>query len=117
MPEDDLAAEVQDLPTYVMRQIAPDIRAEDRILAAHILTSLDEDGLLPITLVEIARYHHVPISRVEAVQRIIQRADPAGRPHHRMPCSSVDVLAGSTIHPLAVIAVQNGMNISAAASS
>ena len=36
-------------------------------IAVHILTSLDEDGLLTIKPIEIALYHHVPLSRVEAV--------------------------------------------------
>jgi RNA polymerase sigma-54 factor len=113
MPDDDLAAEAQDLPTYVMRQIAPDLRPEDRLLAAHILTSLDDDGLLPIKLAEIALYHHVPISRVESVQRIIQRADPVGV-GSSSPADALlvqlDVLAeANPIHPLAVLAVQKGM--------
>jgi RNA polymerase sigma-54 factor len=78
LPEDDLAAEVQDLPTYVLRQIGPDLAADDRILAAHLLTSLDEDGLLATPLFEFARYHHVPLGRIEGVLRLIQRADPVG---------------------------------------
>jgi RNA polymerase sigma-54 factor len=78
MPDDNQAVEVESLPTYVMRQIATDLAPEDRLLAAHILTSLDEDGLLDIPLVEIARYHHVLISRVESVQRLIQHAEPVG---------------------------------------
>jgi RNA polymerase sigma-54 factor len=78
LPDDNFAPEAQDLPTYVMRQIAPDLPAEDRGIAAHILTTLDEDGLLDVPLIEIARYHHVPISRVESVIKIIQRAEPVG---------------------------------------
>ena len=69
---------VEELPTYVLRQIAPELDPEDRPLAAHILTSLDEDGLLSVPLVEIARYHHVPLDRVEKVLSLIQRADPLG---------------------------------------
>ena len=76
-PEDWNAA-VEDLPTFVLRQIAPELAVEDRPLAAHLLTCLDEDGLLDTPLSEIARYHHVPISRVEAVQKAIQRAEPVG---------------------------------------
>jgi RNA polymerase sigma-54 factor len=78
MPDDNFAAEAQDLPTYVMRQIAPELAKEDRGIAAHILTSLDEDGLLPTPLIEIARFNHAPLSRVEAVLQLIQRADPVG---------------------------------------
>ena len=69
---------MEELPVYVFRQIAPDIAPEDRKLAAHLLTNLDEDGLLTITLIEAARYLHVPLSRLEKVKRIIQRADPVG---------------------------------------
>lgn len=66
------------LPEYVLRQIAPELAIEDRALAAHILNSLDEDGLLRIPVMEIARYHFVPLERVYQVIRQIQRADPIG---------------------------------------
>lgn len=78
LPNEEMTAEVEDLPTFVMRQIAPDLEPDDRKLAAHILTSLDEDGLLRIPLVEIARYHHIPLSRLENVLNLIQRAEPVG---------------------------------------
>jgi RNA polymerase sigma-54 factor len=78
MPEDRYASEDEELPVYVFRQVAPDIAPEDRKLAAHLLTNLDEDGLLSITLLEAARYLHVPLSRIEQVQRVIQHADPIG---------------------------------------
>lgn len=77
LPE-DRAADIEELPTYVLRQIGPELEPEDRTLAAYLLTNLDEDGLLQIPLVEAARYCHVPLSRVEAVQRIIQQAEPLG---------------------------------------
>ncbi|GAB4535704.1 MAG: RNA polymerase factor sigma-54 [Anaerolineales bacterium] len=70
--------QTRDLPTYILQQLAPSLAPEDRPLAAHILTSLDEDGLLDIPALEIARYHHVPIQRVEAILHCIQRADPPG---------------------------------------
>ncbi len=75
---DEYVSEEQNLALYVLQQIAPTLTAAERPVAAHILTSLDEDGLLPISLLEIARYHHVPISRVESVLRRIQRCDPPG---------------------------------------
>ena len=75
---EDLNPTTEELPAFVLRQIAPDLSAEDRPLAAHILTSLDEDGLLRIPLIEIARYHHVPISRVEKLIQVIQRIEPVG---------------------------------------
>src|SRR5512139_46584 len=75
---EEWAAAVEDLPTFVLRQIAPELSPEDRPLAAHLLTSLDEDGLLTVTLFEVARFHHVPMSRVQDVQQLIQRAEPLG---------------------------------------
>ncbi len=78
LPEDRYSSMGEELPVYVFRQVAPDIAPEDRKLAAHLLTNLDEDGLLAISLLEAARYLHVPLSRVEQVQRVIQHADPVG---------------------------------------
>jgi RNA polymerase sigma-54 factor len=75
---DDWTAASIDLPTFVLRQIACELTQDDRSIAAQLLTSLDEDGLLTIPLVEVARYQHVPLSRVEAVQRMIQHAEPLG---------------------------------------
>ncbi len=77
VPEEYQPAE-RDLGVHILRQIAADLAPADRPLAAHILTSLDEDGLLSVTPLEIARYQHVPPARVEAVLRLIQRADPPG---------------------------------------
>lgn len=68
----------EDLPTYVLRQIAPELRNEDRLIAAFILSNLNDDGLLEVSPLEVAQYYHVPISRVKDVIRLIQRADPIG---------------------------------------
>lgn len=76
--EDEVSPDSENLPEYVLRQIAPDLDPEDRRLAAFLLTHLDEDGLLTTTLVEVAKYFHLPLARVEKVQQIIQRADPLG---------------------------------------
>jgi len=78
LPDDNAIPEVQDLPGYVLRQVAAELRPEDRPLAAHILTSLDDDGLLAVPPAEIALYHRVPLARVNDVLRLIQRADPLG---------------------------------------
>ena len=78
LPDDEWGAAEEDLPEYVLRQIAAELPVEDRPVAAHILTSLDEDGLLTVSLVEIARYNHVLPSRVERVLNLIQHADPLG---------------------------------------
>lgn len=76
--EDGVSAAIEDLPTYVFRQVAPDIAPEDRNIAAYLLTHLDEDGLLTVSLYEVASYLHIPVSRVKDVQKVIQRADPVG---------------------------------------
>ncbi|MCI0519330.1 MAG: hypothetical protein L0Z70_03640 [Chloroflexi bacterium] len=113
LPADELAAEEEDLPAYVMRQIAPDLAAQDRRLAAHILTSLDEDGLLTVPPAEIARYHHTPLSRVEAVLRLIQRADPVGvgspTPQEALLVQIEALSESRPVPPLAARAVQEGM--------
>jgi len=114
-PEEDFTAEVEDLPTYVLRQIAPDLPKDDRLLAAHILTGLDDDGLLRQPLIEIARYHHVPISRVESVIRLIQRADPVGvgstSPQEAL-LVQVEVLSeNQKIPPFTYEVIQKGMEL------
>jgi RNA polymerase sigma-54 factor len=114
-PEDELASEIEDLPTFVLRQVATELQPEDRPLAAHVLTSLDEDGLLSVSLVEIARYHHVPLTRLESVLHLIQRVEPVG-----VGCSTpkeallvqLDVLAETRPVPqLAVEAIRQGMDL------
>ena len=75
---DNLAPQVEDLPSYVLRQIAPEIEEDERLIAAHILNNLNEDGLLTIPLEEISQYYHVPLTRVSRVANIIKHADPAG---------------------------------------
>lgn len=77
-PEDRFSSSAEDLPAYVLRQVAPELDKQDRQLAAYLLTHLDEDGLLTIKLLEVARYFHIPLAKVETVQRIIQRAEPVG---------------------------------------
>ena len=78
MPEDSFSSSHEELPEFVLRQIAPDLSKEDCRLAAYMLTHLDEDGLLTISLAEVVRYFHIPLSQVEHVQHVIQRAEPMG---------------------------------------
>ncbi len=115
LPTDEWIAAVEDLPAYVLRQIAPELEEADRPLAAHILTSLDEDGLLPVPLHEIARYHHVPLSRVEKVLSLIQRAEPVGvgSPNPQAALLvQLEVLSETRPVPeLATQAVQRGMSL------
>jgi RNA polymerase sigma-54 factor len=112
---EDFTPAVEDLATYVLRQIAPELPAEDRGLAAHILTSLDEDGLLRIPIEEIARYHHVLLSRIQKVVKLIQHADPVGvgSPNPQAALLiQLEVLAETRpVPPLARLAIQNGLDL------
>jgi RNA polymerase sigma-54 factor len=117
MPEDSYAQAAlhEDLPHFVMRQIASELEPEDRPIVAHILTSLDEDGLLAVPMVEIARYHHITLSRLQKLLRIIQHADPIGvaspSPQDAL-LVQLEVL-GETGHvpPMASEAVKHGMDL------
>ncbi len=75
---DSLAAVEEDLASYVLRQIAPEIEEDERLIAAHILNNLNEDGLLTVPLEEISQYYHVPLARVTRVADIIKHAEPTG---------------------------------------
>ena len=78
LPDDNFAPDREALPAYILRQIGPELQIDDRQIAVHILTSIDEDGFLTIKPVEIALYHHVPLSKVEKIINLIQHADPVG---------------------------------------
>lgn len=77
-PDDEFAVAEDTLPTYVLRQIAPELSRDELSVAAYLLTHMDEDGLLTVPLVEIAHYCHVSLTFVQRIQQIIQRADPIG---------------------------------------
>lgn len=113
--EEGLTPDTEDLPTYVLRQIAPDLDPDDHFIAAHILTSLDDDGLLRIPLGEIARYHHVPISRVEKVIRIIQHSDPLGvgsqTPQEALLVQLEILAETNAIPPYTAKAIEEGMDL------
>jgi RNA polymerase sigma-54 factor len=114
-PEENLPQAIEDLPTFVLRQIAPELAFEDRRLAAHILSNLDEDGLLEIQPIEIARYHHASLERVWKVLRQIQRAEPVGvgspSPQEAL-LAQLEVLAESRpVPPLAARAISEGMDL------
>lgn len=111
---EDYSPDTEDLPTYVLKQIASELEVEDRPIAAHILTSLDEDGLLRIPLIEIAAYYHVSPRQVERVQKIIQYADPLGvgssTPQQAL-LVQLDVLSQSIdVPPNAIQAIHEGWN-------
>jgi RNA polymerase sigma-54 factor len=112
---EDRSAATEDLPTFVMRQIAPDLAPEDRQLAAYILYSLDEDGLLRTPFIEIARYHHILPSRVQKVIALIQHAEPVGvgsaSPQQAL-LAQLEVLAESRPVPrLAARAIEAGLDL------
>jgi RNA polymerase sigma-54 factor len=75
---EEFSPQEENLAMFVLNQIRTELEPRERPIAAHILTSLDEDGLLPIRLSEIALYHHVPISSIEHVKDLIQHCDPLG---------------------------------------
>jgi RNA polymerase sigma-54 factor len=76
--EEPFSPATDDLTSYVIKQIAPDLSKEQQLIAIHLLTNLDDDGFLSVKLIDVARYFHVPISQIEEVQKVIQLADPIG---------------------------------------
>lgn len=77
-PDEPISPVTEDLTTYVLRQIATELNKNQQLIAAHLLTNLDDDGFLTVRIAEVARYFHIPVSAVEEVQRIIQLAEPVG---------------------------------------
>ena len=114
-PEYRFSSSAEELPAYVLRQIAPELSKQDRQLAAYLLTHLDEDGLLTIKLIEVARYFHIPLSRVESVIRIIQRAEPVGvgsSSTKEALLVQLDVLGETrTVPEMARRAIEEGMDL------
>ncbi len=66
------------LAAHLLRQIGPELDPAERPIAAHLLTALDDDGLLASDPAEVAAYFHLPRLRVERVRELIQRAEPFG---------------------------------------
>lgn len=73
----DIAAP-EDLPTYVLQQLAATLLPEDRQLAAYILSSLDDDGFLPDPMPIIARATRSSLEQVRRVVTLIAHSDPPG---------------------------------------
>lgn len=71
-------AESLSLAAHLLGQIAAELTREERPIAAHLLTALDDDGLLTIAPAELAAYFHLPMQRVERVRQLIQRGEPLG---------------------------------------
>ncbi len=76
--ERDEVPEALSLAAHLLRQIGPELAVADRPIAAHLLTALDDDGLLANDPAEVAAYFHLPRLRVESVREMIQRAEPFG---------------------------------------
>ena len=75
---EDSLADMQTLPEYVLRQIGMELNQNEKLVAASILTQIDDDGFVDVDVLELSSYYHVPISSVEKVKNLIQRADPVG---------------------------------------
>jgi RNA polymerase sigma-54 factor len=113
--ENDFSPTVDDLPTYVLRQIAPELEVQDRKLAAYLLAHLDEDGFLTIEPYEIANYQHVAISRVENVRSLIQHADPLGvgsrNPQEAMTVQLDALAENKPVPDLARLIIEKGFEL------
>lgn len=72
------SAQTEDLATYVLKQIGPDLDDDEKLIAAYLLNSLDDDGFITTSVFEVAHYYHVLPSTVEEVIDLIQHADPLG---------------------------------------
>ncbi|MGV8027276.1 MAG: hypothetical protein AB2L18_12030 [Anaerolineaceae bacterium] len=68
----------QTLPEYVLRQVGMEMEDREKLVAASILTQLDDDGFVDVDILELSSYYHIPISIVEKIKNMIQHADPVG---------------------------------------
>ena len=75
---EDGTVERQTLPEYILRQVGMELDDREKMVAATILTQLDDDGFVDVDVLELASYFHIPISSVENVVSLIQHADPVG---------------------------------------
>jgi RNA polymerase sigma-54 factor len=115
LSEDNFSPVTEDLPAFVLRQIAPDLEVQDRPIAAYLLTHLDDNGFLTIESIEVARYYHVPLERVQNIIRMIQRSDPVGvgssGPQEAM-LVQLEVLSETRlVPPLTAQAIKNGLGL------
>ncbi len=72
------AAAPERLDEYILRQIGPALELAERPIAAYLLARLNEDGLLPESMAEVAALQRVRLCEVERVLALIQHADPPG---------------------------------------
>ncbi len=109
-PEEVALAQTVDLPTYVARQISPDLPdPADRRIAAFLLANLNEDGLLDMGVTQAAYALRVAPARVEAVLAVIEAADPVGvgapSPREALLAQARSLAAEGEAVPSAVFAV------------
>jgi RNA polymerase sigma-54 factor len=77
-PLDSEPAAPLDLPTHVLEQLAGQLTADERPLAAYILASLDDDGFLRDHPANIALATRSTLAQVHKLLELISRADPPG---------------------------------------
>jgi len=115
VPENPYASINIDLPTYVMRQAAPELDPAQQQIAAMALSNLDEDGFLNIEIRDICRFHHTTSTEVERVLTTIKRCDPLGvgaRCIEEALLAQVEVLSEtSTIPNLATKAISQHLDL------
>jgi RNA polymerase sigma-54 factor len=115
LPEDNFTPHVEDLPTYVLKQIAPDLNRQEAQIAAHILTNLDDNGLLSTSISEIAQYHHIPPSKVKNILYQIQRSEPLGvgspNPTEALLVQLDALSENLPVPPLARAAISEGLEL------
>jgi len=113
-PEDNYSCNIDDLPTFVLKQIAPELNPHDRLVAAYILTNLDEDGFLTISPLEVANYHHISLNKVKEILTQIQRCEPLGVgsscPQEALLAQLSFLAETMPIPDLARLAIEKGMD-------
>jgi RNA polymerase sigma-54 factor len=112
---DEYTTSTEALPEYVLKQIAAELKPDERIIAAHILTSLDDDGLLSVPIFEISRYRGVPLSKTQEVLRKIQHAEPLGvgspSPQDAMKIQLEVLKETKPVPEMAVEVIEQGLNL------
>lgn len=77
MPDREPAAP-EDLAIHVIQQLAADLNGEERVLAAYILASLDEDGFLQDPAPILARATRASLGQINYVLDLLSHVDPPG---------------------------------------
>ncbi len=114
LPDDNVPPALE-LPGFVLQQIAAELEKDDRPIAAHILTSLDEDGLLRISPLEISRFHHISVEKVNKVLELIKHSEPVGvgssTPQEALLVQLNMLAKTSEVPPHVETAIRRGMDL------